>query len=53
MLAKHQEFLMYFGRESLATTAPVSQKVIQVQPQFGVVLPHASEVVRNSGKPLQ
>jgi hypothetical protein len=44
---------MYFGRESLPATAPVSQEVIQMQLQFGVVLPQASEVVRNSGKPLQ
>jgi len=53
VLAKHQEFVMYFWRESSAATAPVSQKVIQVQLQFGVVLPHPSEVVRNSRKPLQ
>ena len=44
---------MYFGWESLAAPAPVSQKVIQVQLQLGVVVPHASEVVGNSRKPLQ
>jgi len=53
VVAKHQEFVMYFGRKSSAATAPVSQEVIEVQLQFGAVLPQASEVVRDSRKPLQ
>jgi hypothetical protein len=47
-IAKHQEFLMYFGWEPLAASSPVGQEVIQVQLQFDVVIPNASEVVRNS-----
>jgi len=39
VLAQHQEFMMYFGRESLPAAAPVSQKLIQVQLQFDVVVP--------------
>jgi hypothetical protein len=53
VLAKHQEFMMYFGRESLTATPTVCQQLIQMQLQLGVVLPQASKVVRNSGKPLQ
>ena len=53
VLAKHQEFLMYFGREALAAATPVSQEFIQVQLRFGVVMPNAGEEVRNSRKPLQ
>jgi hypothetical protein len=53
VLAKHQEFLMYFGWKSLAAPAAIGQEVIQAQPQFGGVIPHASEVVGNSRKPLQ
>lgn len=53
ILAKHQEFVMYVGGESLAPPAPVSQEVIQVQLQLGIVMPHTSEVVRNSWKSLK
>ncbi len=53
ILAKHQEFVMYIGGESLAPPAPVSQEVIQVQLQLGIVMPHTSEVVRNSWKSLK
>ena len=44
---------MYIGRETLATPTPVGQQVIQLQLQFDVVMPSASEVVSNSWKFLQ
>ena len=44
---------MDFRGEALTAPAPVSQEVIQLQLQFGVVVPHAGEVVCNSWKPLQ
>jgi hypothetical protein len=53
VLAKHQKFVMYFGRKALAAPAAVGQEVIQVPLQFGVVMPYASQVVGNSRKPLE
>ena len=44
---------MYLGWEPLTAPAPVSQQLIQMQLQFRVVMPHASEVVGNSWKPLK
>ncbi len=44
---------MYFGWKTLAAPTPVSQKLIQVQLQLAVVVPHASEIVGNSRKRLQ
>jgi hypothetical protein len=48
VLAQHQDLVMNIGRKSAAPSTAVNQEVVKVQLQLRVVVPQASDGVRNS-----